>query len=485
MRKFVTRVGTLEVKLALTLTLAALAWAQYPAPSDPPKSGSPNGYPPNGYPPGTAPQDPNIGAEQQIPRHESKKKQSKKQKEALPVISAEGLTLHRDDKYLVVKVADGRTLTMSVNSETQWTRSGTEMDPGKVIPRTTVHVDMAVEDNYDLTAKHVDLLKDAAQPSAELVKQAQVQQQKGGTKQSDDATEDPDNALLASNTILHEPDAPDHPVLRRHSVDPGEKAEVKTVQTAAVKKSTDLDFTIDDDSAAPAKRTLGTELLNRTLEWAGTFGHDLPNYVCEQTTTRYAQHNRSDDWQAQDVIAANIVFEDGHETYEHISVDNKPTKKSMMELGGQTSTGEFGGIMVSLFEPVRNTDFNFLRSTMIGDNEVAIYTFKVALANSDWNIIMGGQDLAPAYSGKIWVDKKTAQILRFEQQADNIPKDFPEDIVMTAVDYESIAINGQKFLLPVHAENLGCERGSSNCSKNVIEFRNYHKYEGEGSVTFH
>jgi hypothetical protein len=98
---------------------------------------------------------------------------------------------------------------------------------------------------------------------------------------------------------------------------------------------------------------------------------------------------------------------------------------------------------------------------------------------------MGGQSLAPAYSGRIWVSKKTAEILRFEQNADNIPKDFPEDTVSTAVDYESISINGQRFLLPVHAENLGCQRGTSICNKNVIEFRNYHKYEGEGKIIFH
>jgi hypothetical protein len=158
----------------------------------------------------------------------------------------------------------------------------------------------------------------------------------------------------------------------------------------------------------------------------------------------------------------------------------------MMEVGGgQTSTGEFGGMMSSLFQPIRNTDFNFERSAMIGDTEVAIYNFKVPLATSDWQIIMGGQSLAPAYSGRIWVSKKTAEILRFEQNADNIPKDFPEDTVSTAVDYESISINGQRFLLPVHAENLGCQRGTSICNKNVIEFRNYHKYEGEGKIIFH
>jgi hypothetical protein len=42
----------------------------------------------------------------------------------------------------------------------------------------------------------------------------------------------------------------------------------------------------------------------------------------------------------------------------------------------------------------------------------------------------------------------------------------------------------QQFLLPVHAETLSCQRGSSFCSRNAIDFRNYHKYTGESTVEF-
>jgi hypothetical protein len=41
-----------------------------------------------------------------------------------------------------------------------------------------------------------------------------------------------------------------------------------------------------------------------------------------------------------------------------------------------------------------------------------------------------------------------------------------------------------KFLLPVHAEALSCWRNSNECQRNVIEFRNYHKFEGESVIKF-
>jgi hypothetical protein len=75
------------------------------------------------------------------------------------------------------------------------------------------------------------------------------------------------------------------------------------------------------------------------------------------------------------------------------------------------------------------------------------------------------------------VDPKTARVLRIEMQARNLPPDFPMDTVESAVDYSYITISGTSFLLPVHAESLGCERSTNNCSHNIIDFRNYHELQ--------
>ena len=69
-------------------------------------------------------------------------------------------------------------------------------------------------------------------------------------------------------------------------------------------------------------------------------------------------------------------------------------------------------------------------------------------------------------------------------QADKIPKDYPLDTVQSSVDYEMVSLGSSKFLLPVHAEQLSCQRGSSFCSKNTIDFRDYHKYSGESTIVF-
>jgi hypothetical protein len=70
-------------------------------------------------------------------------------------------------------------------------------------------------------------------------------------------------------------------------------------------------------------------------------------------------------------------------------------------------------------------------------------------------------------------------------QAYGFPDAFPADHVESATDYQYTRLGDAKqYLLPVHAENLSCQRGSNFCSRNVIDFRNYHKYTGESSITF-
>jgi hypothetical protein len=57
--------------------------------------------------------------------------------------------------------------------------------------------------------------------------------------------------------------------------------------------------------------------------------------------------------------------------------------------------------------------------------------------------------------------------------------------VETSTDYDFVRLAvGKEFLLPVEAEVLSCERGTSSCTRNKIEFRNYRKFAADSEVTF-
>ena len=90
----------------------------------------------------------------------------------------------------------------------------------------------------------------------------------------------------------------------------------------------------------------------------------------------------------------------------------------------------------------------------------------------------------PSYSGMIWIDKETSRVLRIEMAGRDMPREFPLDTVKSSVDYDFVPIEDHKFLLPVHSEAVSCIQGTSECTRNVIAFRDYKKYGADTNITF-
>ena len=239
----------------------------------------------------------------------------------------------------------------------------------------------------------------------------------------------------------------------------------------------------DEDTVA--RRPAGDPLIKKATEAALDFTEGLPNYVCQEMMARYESTTRPASWQALDVVSAAVVYENGKEDYRDVAVNGKPVKKSIDQVGGAWSTGEFGTVLIDILSPATDAQFRYRREERQSGVMTKVYDFTVKRENSHWQIGTGGQTYRPAYKGSIWIDPANARVLRIEMQAKGFPEDFPTDDVESAMEYQYTRLGDTKqYLLPVHAENLSCQRGSDFCSHNVIDFRNYHKYSGESSITF-
>jgi len=215
------------------------------------------------------------------------------------------------------------------------------------------------------------------------------------------------------------------------------------------------------------------------------FTETLPDYLCQENIARSVSTTHVVNWQPIDIVSAEVVYEKGRERYQNLQINGKPVKaKRMEELSGSWSTGEFATVLVDIFSPSTAADFRYRRTSRSGGREAFLYDFDVDHEHSHWHIQVGSQSVLPAYRGSLWIDKETGRVLRIEMQARRLPEEFPNDKIESAVDYEFIRIGTGQFLLPVHSENLSCERGTDVCSHNVIDFRNYHKYTGEATITF-
>ncbi len=234
---------------------------------------------------------------------------------------------------------------------------------------------------------------------------------------------------------------------------------------------------------APAS---GDPFIDQAREAAFSFTETLPNYVVKQYTTRYASEvarGGQTSWQTLDHVTADVIEENGTEKYKNILVNGQPPRVDV-EKTGSWSRGEFSSLQLDVLSPYTNANFHGKQSTTIVNRAAFLYSFSVEQPNSHWHVESKGQSYVPAYSGSIWIDKENYRVLRIELSAKNLPGTFPLDTVESAVDYDYVLIGEGKYLLPVHSEALSCARGTSQCSRNVIEFRNYKKFTADSNITF-
>jgi hypothetical protein len=231
-------------------------------------------------------------------------------------------------------------------------------------------------------------------------------------------------------------------------------------------------------SIPPRSLNPSEALIERARQAAFEFSEKLPNFICQEIMSRYAQRGREPEM-SMDVVSADIIYENGQESYRNVKINDRPTDRSLQEIGGSRSTGEFASTLLELFHPDTRARFRSGGASSISAVSAQVYDFTVESENSHWTVQSDSQSLIAAYAGSVWIDPKTARVLRIEMQARNLPPDFPMDTVESAVDYSYVWIGGMSFLLPVRAESLGCGRSTSECRHNKIDFRNYHEFKSE------
>jgi hypothetical protein len=226
-------------------------------------------------------------------------------------------------------------------------------------------------------------------------------------------------------------------------------------------------------------------IIDQAREQAFAFTETLPNYIVKQNTTRYQSDSASrghTSWQALDIVTADVVAENGKESYKNVMVNGKATKD--IEQTGSWSEGEFASTLQAILSPASDALFTNKRSTTIINRPAYRYDYTIEQPRSSWLVEAGGSRYRPSYGGAIWIDKETSRVLRIEMSGRNLPRDFALDQVESTVDYDFVLIGDKKYLLPTHSEALSCMRGTSECTRNVIEFRNYKKFGAEANITF-
>ena len=425
-----------------------------------------------------------------------------------PLPNFRGILKVFDEKAVSVELGDKRIMDFRRTDKTRFYKGGDEVKT----PRFDLGDQVSVEAQTDpggqtMTAVNVYWEKAGGDPSTSSKSDdGVVDTWKDDTKTgSEHATGKPAAAEAAApitRDAPRDPNDPGPPKLKRGGVaDPArERAASVPEQTApdripateerGVERVTDgsRPSVIRGDADEDAVRTVPRKdepLIRRAADAAMEFTETLPSYVCTELVTRTQSESTPANFQPIDVVSMDVLYTDGREDYRNIQINGKKTVKKIEETGGAWSTGEFGTVLVDLFSPATGATFHYRRDSRAGGIMAKMYDFEVAREGSHWNIHATSQTYIPAYVGSVWIDPATSRVLRIEMEGKGFPGEFPLDHVESATDYQYIRLGDAKqYLLPVHAETLSCQRNSSFCQRNVIDFRNYHKYTGESTVTF-
>lgn len=213
------------------------------------------------------------------------------------------------------------------------------------------------------------------------------------------------------------------------------------------------------------------------------FQQELPNFVCQERITRSSSRDLGKKWTQDDVVEAEILTIGDKVEYRDIQVDGKPTGAAdMSQIGGAWSVGEYGAVVINLFNPRSRTQFTKDGPGQVGGREAHIYNYKIDEEYSQWKLNVDGRSAMPAHHGKVWIDAETGRALRVETEATYLPHDFPLSNGLAVLEYGEVAIDGQTYLLPSRAENTFCQRGSLRCSRLAMEFLGYRKFTSESSL---
>jgi hypothetical protein len=236
-------------------------------------------------------------------------------------------------------------------------------------------------------------------------------------------------------------------------------------------------------SGSAAPRSGGDEKIEKTRHVASEYLSSLPNYIANQLTTRYESETMKVAWRARDTVSCEVVYMEGKESYRNMAVNNKPTNKTFQEIGGSWSMGEFATVLGDLFDPATAAEFKVDGVDTVSNRPALVYNFNVDKQHSRWQVSMEKQSMEPAYRGTVWIDRETFHVMRIELQARGLPTDFPLDKVELVTEYDFVKLSGtEPYLLPIHSENLACQRGTPFCSRNTIDFRNYRKFGAESTI---
>jgi VWFA-related protein len=251
----------------------------------------------------------------------------------------------------------------------------------------------------------------------------------------------------------------------------GERKLVKSMLQILADESAFLD---PPPSELPADSPPGVDqqkaIMAQAFVYASAYIHNLPNFLCTQVIHRLdndparqkaeAVALLSDEdtaaWRMQsrpagpgglterDTATNELTIRNGTESHRHTgAVSASPFAGGPYAMQGLTTSGEFGGMIGSVFSVKSAAKAAWSHWEMMAGKHAAVFNYSVDLAHSDFFIYWCCIDQERrkervAYRGAVFIDPDSGGVLRISWQALNISDVIPTRSSDTVVDYRPV-----------------------------------------------
>jgi len=236
------------------------------------------------------------------------------------------------------------------------------------------------------------------------------------------------------------------------------------------------------------------DLLERTRIATLAAADAMPDFLVKQLIKRSEAHGTTNNWTVQDNLTIAVGYRANlGEQYKVLAINGMPASPDAQETndyskkvgGGVSSRGvEYISALANLFKPESRAEFKLADTDLIRERRTLVYEFEVAKPFSSLTLSAGGASTGAGSRGRVWIDRETNRVLRFEQIATEIEPGFPITAARSLIDYDWVTISEKKYLLPTNSEVVlsSVNRQMALQSRNEIRFRGYQKFSAEMKI---
>ncbi len=225
-------------------------------------------------------------------------------------------------------------------------------------------------------------------------------------------------------------------------------------------------------------------ILKEVTQNALDYTKGLPNFICTQVTRRHVDPYGTGGFQLADIIQEQLSFVDGKESYKVALVNNLAVQNVTHEqLGGTTSSGEFGTMLAEIFKPATAAEIDWERWGTLRGRKTYVFQFRVLQRNSEYSVYdqASGRQGVFGYHGLLYADVDTKMVMRIKMDLDGM-ENFPINSVSLDLNYDMVEISGVPFVLPLKVELTS--RAGRYATRNEVEFRRYSRFSADATIIF-